>query len=161
MSRSIFRIRIYYLGKDIHLGHFLHNYSIMHGLKRCLSPGKRAMALTDAGRNIVRIDIFFIKGLYYHKTGILLIILLYLLLSKMPYARNISIEIVALGGAHAGYVLTCLRKAYCIRRMSMHYTPYIRKSLVEFKVGFGVRGRVELSLHPISSKVNYNHILRA
>ena len=133
----------------------------MHSLKRCLSPGKWAVALTDAGRNIVRIDILFIKGLYYHKTGILLVILLYLLLGKVPYARNIPIEIIALGGAHAGYVLSCLCKAYCIRRMSMHYSTYIRKSLIEFKVCFGVRGRVELALHPISIKVNYNHILRA
>ena len=133
----------------------------MHSLKRCLSPGKWAVALTDAGRNIIRIDIFFVKGLYYNNTCILLIILIYLLFGKMPYARNISIEIVALCGAHAGYVLSCLCKANCIRRMSMHYTPYIRKSLVEFKVGFGVRGRVKLALHPISSKVNYNHILRA
>ena len=161
MSRSIFRLRIYYLSKDIHLGYLFHNYSVMHGLKRCLSPGKWAMALTDAGRNIVRIDILFIKGLYYHKTGILLVILLYLLLGKMPYARNIPIEIVTLGGTHARYVLSCLRKAYCIRRMSMHYSTYIWKSLVEFNVGFGVRGRVKLSLHPISIQVNYNHILRS
>ena len=161
MSRSIFRLRIYYLSKDIHLGYLFHNYSIMYSLKRCLSPGKRAVALTDAGRNIIRIDIFFIKGLYYNNTCILLIILIYLLLGKMPYARYIPIEIVALGGSHTGYVLSCLCKPYCIRRMSMHYTPYIRKGLVEFKVCFGVGGRVELSLHPISIKVNYDHILRS
>ena len=125
MSRSIFRLRIYYLSKDIHLGYLLHNYSVMHSLKRCLPPGKWAVTLTDAGRNIVRIDILFIKGLYYHKTGILLIILIYLLLGKMPYTRNIPIEIIALGGTHARYVLTRLRKAYCIRRMSMHYSTYI------------------------------------
>ena len=119
------------------------------------------MALTDAGRNVVRIDIFFIKSLYYNKTGILLIILIYLLLGKMPYARYIPIEIVALGGTHARYVLTCLGKPYCIRRMSMHYSTYIGKSLVEFKMGFGVGGRVKLALHPISSNVNYNHILRS
>ena len=147
---------VHIAGNIGHLGHFFQHHGVVHGIVGILAPGKGAVVFHQHGGRIVRID--FLEGFHNHIARFLLIFAENLVLFHIARAGNILVEIIGMGGADVGDILSGLRPGGGIGAMGVHHAADMGESLVQDHVGGRVGGGVQFSLHHFSVQVHYHHV---
>ena len=94
-----------------HLGDFLQHHSVVHSLGRALTPGEGAMAGAHDTGGMQRLDAALGQLFDDDLAGILLVVLVDFLGGEVTGAGHGAIEVIRVGGAVAGDVLTGLSPA--------------------------------------------------
>ena len=91
----------------------------MYGFRGVFPPGKGAMVFAQNRRYMDRI--FSRKGLNDHRTRILFIAFLNLLLRQISGAGDLAVEIIRMSRAVTGNPSACLRPSRSVGRMGMDH----------------------------------------
>ena len=145
-------------GYEGHLGHFLQHYGVVHGIVGILAPGEGTVVFHQHGRCVVRID--FLESFHNHVARFLLIFAKNLSLLHVPRTGNILVEIIGMGGADIGDILSGLCPGGGIGAMGVYHAADVGEGLIQDHVGGRVGGGVQFSLHHFSVQVHHHHILR-
>ena len=119
------------------------------------------MAVADDAGHRDRVEPAGAEGLDDDAAGVLFVIFFQLGRGQVARAGHRAVEIVGMGGAVARDIMPRLRPGHGVGAVGVHNAAESREFAVEFQVGFGVRGRVEVAVHRAAGlQVDDDHVLR-
>ena len=134
---------------------------MVNRLRGVPAPCERAVAVTNHSGHCHRIDVPVLECLNDDFAGVCLVVLLQLGGGEMPGAGNGAVEIVRVGGAVTGNVLSGLCPRHREGAVGVDDAAQRRKCLVQLQMGLCITAGIERAFHDGSRlQIHHHHFVR-